>query len=170
SRRRHTRLVSDWSSDVCSSDLKTTKTPTGRCRSSYTWRRRPSACRERHRRPLSIHPKARAESAYKLESCFKPGGNPTIQRNLELLLRTTLIDNIALRLYIHGVGSRIPRCVRDGVRGFRRGRSRRLACRCQAAGRLRAAPGAPACGYAQGLETRQYEGAAVRSFGWRMAG
>src|ERR1019366_6367916 len=85
SRRRHTRLVSDWSSDVCSSDLKTTKTPTGRCRSSYTWRRRPSACRERHRRPLSIHPKARAESAYKLESCFKPGGNPTIQRNFELL-------------------------------------------------------------------------------------
>jgi len=61
------------------------KPPTGRCRSSYTWRRRPSACRERHRRPLSIHPKARAESAYKLESCFKPGGNPTIQRNLELL-------------------------------------------------------------------------------------
>jgi len=48
-------------------------------------RRRPSACWERHRRPLSIHPKARAESAYKLESCFKPGGNPTIQRNLELL-------------------------------------------------------------------------------------
>src|SRR5262249_56362596 len=27
SRRRHTRLVSDWSSDVCSSDLAFTKTP-----------------------------------------------------------------------------------------------------------------------------------------------
>src|SRR5262249_59201045 len=26
SRRRHTRLVSDWSSDVCSSDLKSTVT------------------------------------------------------------------------------------------------------------------------------------------------
>src|SRR5262249_59906916 len=27
SRRRHTRLVSDWSSDVCSSDLMTRSTP-----------------------------------------------------------------------------------------------------------------------------------------------
>src|SRR5262249_59800026 len=27
SRRRHTRLVSDWSSDVCSSDLATTAAP-----------------------------------------------------------------------------------------------------------------------------------------------
>src|SRR5262249_59577914 len=26
SRRRHTRLVSDWSSDVCSSDLRSTRT------------------------------------------------------------------------------------------------------------------------------------------------
>src|SRR5262249_59697791 len=27
SRRRHTRLVSDWSSDVCSSDLRSTGSP-----------------------------------------------------------------------------------------------------------------------------------------------
>src|SRR5438046_8489473 len=38
SRRRHTRLVSDWSSDVCSSDLRMWLVPTssttfhGRCR------------------------------------------------------------------------------------------------------------------------------------------
>src|SRR5438046_9002865 len=30
SRRRHTRLVSDWSSDVCSSDLKSTRPERGR--------------------------------------------------------------------------------------------------------------------------------------------
>src|SRR5262249_58626627 len=30
SRRRHTRLVSDWSSDVCSSDLSAAGPPTGR--------------------------------------------------------------------------------------------------------------------------------------------
>src|SRR5262249_59979320 len=29
SRRRHTRLVSDWSSDVCSSDLAIASTPPG---------------------------------------------------------------------------------------------------------------------------------------------
>src|SRR5205807_6846735 len=36
SRRRHTRLQGDWSSDVCSSDLRST--PTG-CRPSPTCRR-----------------------------------------------------------------------------------------------------------------------------------
>src|ERR1039458_10750656 len=40
SRRRHTRCLSDWSSDVCSSDL----------RSGWRARRGPSRCRERQRR------------------------------------------------------------------------------------------------------------------------
>src|SRR5437016_9848204 len=34
SRRRHTRLVSDWSSDVCSSDLSASRSPSSSRRAS----------------------------------------------------------------------------------------------------------------------------------------
>src|SRR5258706_11201220 len=58
SRRRHTRLVSDWSSDVCSSDLKTPRTPfarlgggEGECLRSRPRAHRPRALRGRRPRP-----------------------------------------------------------------------------------------------------------------------
>src|ERR1019366_10196216 len=52
SRRRHTRLVSDWSSDVCSSDLTARK------------RREQGADRRHHHREAARHPtKERAEEA-----------------------------------------------------------------------------------------------------------
>src|SRR5262249_59170333 len=49
SRRRHTRLVSDWSSDVCSSDLGATATAATRCwpRSSRRSPRRATRRRSR---------------------------------------------------------------------------------------------------------------------------
>src|SRR5205814_4711758 len=39
SRRRHTRCLSDWSSDVCSSDLSDRRRRAGESRASSTWRR-----------------------------------------------------------------------------------------------------------------------------------
>src|SRR5258706_1485269 len=49
SRRRHTRLVSDWSSDVCSSDLASRWPPRGRCRARDDRWTRASWCRSRRR-------------------------------------------------------------------------------------------------------------------------
>src|ERR1019366_8858789 len=47
SRRRHTRLVSDWSSDVCSSDLSAGRRqgPEPRCDAPAPWRRGSACCR-----------------------------------------------------------------------------------------------------------------------------
>src|SRR5438046_10368397 len=58
SRRRHTRLVSDWSSDVCSSDLRHTRRPStqasARAPPPRTCRRAcatpPGTCRSEERR------------------------------------------------------------------------------------------------------------------------
>src|SRR5262249_59640633 len=54
SRRRHTRLVSDWSSDVCSSDLVSDHAAVRRHRSDHLCGRRPFVRHRReHARPAS---------------------------------------------------------------------------------------------------------------------
>jgi hypothetical protein len=49
---------------------------------------------------------ARPESAYRLESRYKPGGNPAIQRDLEPLIR----DRPLLRFGVISEGKRGLRC------------------------------------------------------------
>src|SRR5437016_7803549 len=51
SRRRHTRLVSDWSSDVCSSDLRCTRVINWE-RSNNISQRMKTAVKKRNPRPL----------------------------------------------------------------------------------------------------------------------
>src|SRR5262249_58492806 len=61
SRRRHTRLVSDWSSDVCSSDLFVRhRAVRRRCCASDPWRA-----------PSSI----RSNPVFRRNTCTAPGGS-----------------------------------------------------------------------------------------------
>src|SRR5262249_58995834 len=58
SRRRHTRLVSDWSSDVCSSDLRCAGAPSrGPRRRAWSTKRRA----RRRRAPAPAWPRRRAQ-------------------------------------------------------------------------------------------------------------
>src|SRR5262249_59956160 len=57
SRRRHTRLVSDWSSDVCSSDLRR-QTKTRKCSAAKVAAKRSKSRAKRRKR--AAHAKARS--------------------------------------------------------------------------------------------------------------
>src|SRR3712207_7728034 len=56
SRRRHTRYWRDWSSDVCSSDLRTGGTAGGAARAVVRW---PRGARRRSAVPGERHPRTR---------------------------------------------------------------------------------------------------------------
>src|SRR5256885_8124016 len=69
SRRRHTRLQGDWSSDVCSSDLRDRRPRSCWCRSSRrracsTSNRRGSFRRRHHRSPWDCSPHPDSSSPY----------------------------------------------------------------------------------------------------------
>src|SRR5262249_59412408 len=75
SRRRHTRLVSDWSSDVCSSDLDCRAVPPG---PDGPWRRGPrgGAARGQRRRLLAVarrHPRPAVRRQIGRASCRERG-------------------------------------------------------------------------------------------------